>query len=68
MDEQKPWYLSRTIWASIITVCATVGGAFGFVIEDGDAAALADAILAAVAAGAGIFAIVGRLLARTRIG
>ena len=29
MVETKPWYLSRTIWASVVTVAAAVGSLFG---------------------------------------
>lgn len=67
MENRKPWYLSRTIWASLVMVGATLAGAFGFAVEDGDAEALADAILQAVAAVAGVAAIFGRLAATTRI-
>ena len=68
METVKPWYVSRTIWASLIMVAATLLGLLGFPIEDADADALVDAILQAVAAVAGIAAIVGRLAARSRIG
>lgn len=68
MEDMKPWYVSRTIWASIVMVAATVSGVLGFPIEDADAAALIDTIMQGVAATAGIAAIVGRLAARSRIG
>lgn len=68
MDVFKPWYLSRTIWASAIAVVATVAGALGFPLEASDVAALPDAILQAVAAIAGVIAIMGRISARNRIG
>lgn len=68
MEIFKPWYLSRTIWASAVAVAATLAGAVGFAIDGADAAALPDAILQAVAAVAGVVAILGRLAARNRIG
>ena len=68
MEDVKPWYVSRTIWASIVMVAATVSAVFGFPVEDADAAALIDTIMQGVAATAGIAAIVGRLAARSRIG
>lgn len=68
MDDAKPWYLSRTIWASLVTIgCATAGMA-GLSITDADGAALTDAILNAVVAGSGLIAVFGRLAAKTRIG
>lgn len=68
MDVFKPWYLSRTIWASAIAVVATLASALGFPLDAADVSALPDAILQAVAAIAGIVAIIGRLSARVRIG
>ena len=68
MDFFKPWYLSRTIWASAIAVVATLANAFGFPLHAEDVSALPDVILQAVAAIAGVIAIVGRLSARSRIG
>ncbi|TKT81238.1 hypothetical protein [Aquamicrobium sp. LC103] len=68
METEKPWYTSRTIWASIITVMAVFAGAFGLPLDDGEQAELVELILQGVAAAAGIAAIAGRLMARTRIG
>lgn len=68
MEIFKPWYLSRTIWASAIAVVATAANALGFPLDATDAAALPDAILQAVAAVAGVVAIIGRFSARARIG
>jgi len=68
MEIFKPWYLSRTIWASGVAVIATLAGAVGFPLEATDVAALPDAILQAVAAVAGVVAIIGRVSARSRIG
>ena len=68
MELFKPWYLSRTIWASVVAVAATLGGAVGISFDDTDIVALPDAILQAVAAVAGVVAILGRLSARSRIG
>lgn len=64
----KPWYLSKTIWASIVTVLTGVGGVFGLPVETIDDAALTDTILQAIAAASGLVAILGRLSARDRIG
>ena len=29
MTDTKPWYLSRTIWASLITIVTAAAGIFG---------------------------------------
>lgn len=68
MEIFKPWYLSRTIWASIVAVVATLAGALGFPVDSADLSALPDAVLQAIAAVAGVLAILGRISARVRIG
>lgn len=68
MENVKPWYLSRTIWASAVVVAATLAGVFGFAIEDADIDLLTDALLQAVSALAAVAAIFGRIVARARIG
>lgn len=67
MDIAKPWYNSRTIWASIITVASAGAAALGVPVDMLDSAALTDTILQTVAAVSGLIAIFGRLAATTRI-
>ena len=67
MNTAKPWYLSRTIWASIVTVLSGGAGLVGVptgVIDDG---ALTDTVLQLVTAISGLVAIFGRLAARDAI-
>ena len=68
MADLKPWYLSRTIWASLVVVAATIAGLFGYAVGDADADMLTETLLEAVTAVAALVAIVGRLAARARIG
>lgn len=68
MTDTKPWYLSRTIWASVVTVATTAGGVLGLPIGDIDGGALTDTLLQAIAAISGLVAIFGRVSARSRIG
>lgn len=68
MTDTKPWYLSRTIWASLVTVAIPLAAMLGFPLEEVDGANLADTLLQAAAAIAGLIAIFGRLAARSRIG
>ena len=68
MGAIKPWYFSRTIWASAIAVIATLANALGFPFDAADASALPDAILQAIAAVAGVVAILSRLAASMPLG
>jgi hypothetical protein len=68
MTTAKPWYLSRTIWASVVTVLSGGAGLVGVptgIIDDG---ALTDTILRLVTAISGLIAIFGRLAAKDTIG
>jgi len=68
METVKPWYRSTTIWASVVVILATTAGALGLQAEDGELDALVEAVTqVAVAAGA-IAAVIGRIVARSRIG
>ncbi len=68
MDGMKPWYLSRTIWASLVTVVLAIGGMAGLSVAEIDGGALTEAIVQGVTALAGIVAILGRLKATSRLG
>ena len=65
MTTSKPWYLSRTIWASIVTVLTGAAGLTGLPI---DGQALTETLLQIVSAVSGLVAIFGRLSAKARIG
>jgi len=67
MDSIKPWYLSRTIWASVVTVLSAGASLLGLPVGGIDGGALTDSLLQAVTAVSGIIAIFGRLSATTRI-
>ncbi len=68
MTSTKPWYLSRTIWASLITIATAAGGMLGLPTGGIDNAALTDTLLQAIAAISGLVAIFGRLSATEKIG
>ncbi len=68
MSDIKPWYLSRTIWASAVTVLMAVAGYFNLPAGQLDQGMLTDVLVQLVTAVAGLTAISGRLLARDRIG
>lgn len=68
MTESKPWYLSRTIWASLITILTAAGSMVGLPLAGIDNSALTDTLLQAITAISGLVAIFGRLSATSRIG
>lgn len=68
MDGSKPWYLSRTVWASLVTVAAAVGGLMGRSVGVTDQTLITEALLQIVTAVSGVIAITGRLAATAKIG
>lgn len=68
MTDTKPWYLSRTIWAALVTILTAGLGLFGVSLADVDQNTLVEALLQSVTAVAGLVALVGRLSAKSRIG
>ena len=68
MNSVKPWYLSKTIWAALVSIAATFGSALGMPVDQAASEGLVEAILQLVSAGAGAVAILGRMTARSRIG
>ncbi len=68
MTSAKPWYLSRTIWASLITIISALASLTGLPMDGVDNTALTDTLLQAVTALSGLVAILGRIGARDRIG
>lgn len=65
--ETKPWYQSKTIWASLVALAAVIAQALGLSIGEEDQAALVDAILNAVAIAGTFIAVYGRTKATKSI-
>jgi hypothetical protein len=68
MTITKPWYLSRTIWASVVTVLIGAAGITGLPVDGVDGSSLTDTLVQGVTALSGLIAIVGRLWASKKIG
>jgi hypothetical protein len=66
MSETKPWFLSRTIWASLVTVGSAVAAIIGVPVAGMDTE-LTDAVFQTITAVSGLIAIIGRLAATTKI-
>ncbi len=67
MDTEKPWYLSRTVWAGLVALCLSLAGVFGVAADMIDQGALTDILLQLATAIAGIVTIIGRVGATSRI-
>lgn len=50
MSDEKPWYLSKTIWGALVSVAATLAAMLGLPVDAGGQAALTEAILQMVSA------------------
>jgi hypothetical protein len=68
MTQFKPWYLSKTIWASGISISCALLGLAGVPTGIIDQGALADQLLQIISALSGVMAIFGRVNAGTKIG
>lgn len=68
MSTSKPWYLSRTVWASLVGIALSAAGFLGVTVDAFDSAGLTDALLQAATAIAGLVALFGRLAANQKIG
>ncbi|GGA93581.1 hypothetical protein GCM10011491_22220 [Brucella endophytica] len=67
MNTIKPWYLSKTIWASVVTLGVSAAGLFGFAADAVDQSALVETIMQLITAVSGLIAIVGRFHANSRL-
>lgn len=67
MDTEKSWYLSRTVWAGLVTLCLPIASAFGVATDVINQGALTDVVLQLATAIAGIVTVIGRVGATSRI-
>lgn len=66
MIDEKPWYLSKTIWGSLVAVFAALSASLGFPLDAVTQTELSDIAVQLVGAAGALLAIYGRLTA-TRI-
>lgn len=67
MLDNKPWYLSRTVWAGLVTLLLSLAGAFGLGSDTLDQGELTELLLQLATAIAGLITILGRIGANSRI-
>lgn len=67
MIGEKPWYLSRTIWGSLVSVAAAIGAAAGMQLDGHTHEEIVQALVQLCGAAGSLFAIYGRFSASERI-
>lgn len=68
MVDTKPWYLSRTVWASLVTILLAIANYAGLAAAGLQPDVLTDAALNLATTISGVMALLGRLQATSRIG
>jgi hypothetical protein len=68
MTDTKAWYLSRTVWASLVTILLAVTNYSGLAVAGLQPDVLTDAALNLATTITGVIALLGRLQATSRIG
>ncbi len=63
MIEEKAWYESKTIWGSLVSVCAALIATLGVDIDAGMQQAIAESMVQMLGAIGALYAIYGRLSA-----
>ena len=63
----KPWYLSKTVWGSVVAILAALAGLFDVDLDAAAQAHAVEMIVQAIGALGGLVALVGRFRATRRI-
>ena len=67
MEDQKPWYMSKTILASIVTVIALIAGGFNLTIDAQTQGEVVELVSVVVGVIGSVVAIYGRIKASKTI-
>jgi len=63
MVDEKPWFMSKTIWGSLISVAAALVSTLGISLDGAVQVAITDAVVQLIGAAGALLAIYGRLAA-----
>ncbi|MEZ5872418.1 MAG: hypothetical protein R3D32_11385 [Nitratireductor sp.] len=63
MVDEKPWFMSKTIWGSLISVAAAFTATLGISLDPTAQSEIADALVQLIGAAGALVAIYGRLTA-----
>ena len=67
MEDQKAWYTSKTILASLVTVIALIAGGFNLTIDTQTQSDVVELVSVVVGVIGSVFAIYGRIKASKKI-
>lgn len=67
MTDNKPWYMSKTLWGAAVAMLSSLGGLAGLHLTGTDQTTLVDAAMQIVSAGGALLAIFGRLAADKKL-
>jgi len=67
MENVKEWYKSKTVWAALATMGTGLLLTFGIIDLSGEQEAITDNIMGVVETVIGLVALIGRIVAKTRI-
>lgn len=67
MNEQKPWYASKGVWGGLIAALVGLLSLFGIHIPEGEVQTITDTVMSIVTSGAGLLAVYGRVVAKTKL-
>ena len=67
MLDAKPWYLSKTVWGSLVAILAAFLGLWDFDIPARDQERVVELLVQIAGAGGGMLALVGRFMATRRL-
>ena len=67
MNQYKPWYASKTIWASLVSLAAAIGAGFGVEIDQQMQTTFVETALQLAAVTGSVIAVVGRVSATSLI-
>ena len=63
----KPWYLSKTVWGSLVAILAALAGLFDIEFHPDDQRRAVDMLVQGIGAAGALLALLGRLRATHRI-
>ena len=67
MLNAKPWYMSKTIWGSLVSILAAFLGLWDFDLSASEQARVVELIVQLIGASGAMLALIGRFLATRRL-
>jgi hypothetical protein len=67
MNDNKAWYLSKTVWSGIIAALAGMAGLFGWTIPAGEVQNITEYVVSGIVTVAGLLGVYGRVKATKKV-